>query len=41
MFKDALAKVIFKEKPKEKSSLVEKIFEVIEILLFLYKKFIF
>lgn len=33
MFKDALAKVIFKEKPKEKSSLVEKIFEVIEILL--------
>lgn len=33
MFKDSLAKVIFKEKQKEKSSLVEKIFEVIEILL--------
>lgn len=33
MFKDSLAKVIFKEKEKEKSSLIEKIFEVVEILL--------
>ena len=33
MFKDLLAKIIFKEKSKEKTSLVEKIFEIIEILL--------
>lgn len=33
MFKDFFAKVIFKEKSNIKSSLVEKIFEVIEILL--------
>lgn len=33
MFKESLAKVIFKEEKKEKSSLVEKIFEVVEILL--------
>ncbi len=33
MFKDTFAKLLFKEKEKEKSSLVEKIFEVVEILL--------
>ncbi len=33
MFKDSISKVVFKEDKKEKSSLVEKIFEVIEILL--------
>lgn len=33
MFKDLLSKVIFKEKEKEKSSLIEKVFEVVEILL--------
>ena len=33
MFKDSLAKIIFKEQPHEKTSLVEKIFEVVEILL--------
>lgn len=33
MFKDSLAEKLFKDKNKEKSSLVEKIFEIIEILL--------
>ena len=33
MFKDSLSEKVFKEKSKEKSSLVEKIFEIIEILL--------
>ena len=33
MFKDFLAEKIFKEKTKEKTSMVEKIFEVIEIIL--------
>ena len=33
MFKDALSEKIFKQKSEEKTSLVEKIFEVIEILL--------
>ena len=33
MFKDLLSKAIFKEKEKEKSSLIEKVFEVVEILL--------
>lgn len=33
MFKDTLANKIFKEKSEEKSSMVEKIFEVVEILL--------
>ena len=33
MFKDTLSEKIFKENNKEQSSLVEKIFEVIEILL--------
>lgn len=33
MFKDILAEKIFKEKSKEKSSFIEKLFEVVEILL--------
>ena len=33
MFKDALAEKIFKQKTEEKTSIVEKVFEVVEILL--------
>ena len=33
MFKDVLAEKIFKEKSKEKSSMVERIFEVVELLI--------
>ena len=33
MFKDALSEKIFKQKAEEKTSMVEKIFEVVEILL--------
>ncbi len=33
MFKDSIAKIIFKEEKEEKSSLFEKIFHIVEILL--------
>ena len=33
MFKDNIAEKVFKEKSEEKTSLIEKIFEVVEILL--------